>query len=552
MLCIPSVGYSDLTEEISSAVKNGDFNLVNKLLVDNQSFSGVFSEVYARILTEMSGLAHLEASQVLALEQFESFGVRIPQTDENARSAISSGNSEMMEFLLKHGLDPNPKTPTITLKYGEMGGVTHEVSYSLLGLAIVEGHQPLIQLLLGYANVKEDDSALFAAEEAGDFNLFVRLLERGADPRKLLEAGLQSLDRIYLRAIFQRVSFTQEELKIYEKLSEGRWTEILEEIRLNQLLLSTQGDPDKALCKAIEEGNRKAVNELLTRSYRKANIEARCDFKRTPIMVAIVSGQMEIFQDLLRFRPKLDVTDWNGSTLSILIAQHDDPEVINWIPFTVNDLTIRDNSGWTALMYVASRGNYEVFRALMGRSGNTDLSLKEILDGQKESENEQKRIISDQQLFISTASGWIKDVQEGRVDEPPDEDSLSKTKHLLQLAKTDWEAAKKVLKEMYEENLKEDGDYLFLKLRASYFDLQDDNGLTPLMLAVINGHHKMVQGLLKFGADPNVRSKDGWTAIMLAKFHNEEAMVVDLLENGALFSEVEKMGVEMAQRLISR
>ncbi|HLB59395.1 MAG TPA: hypothetical protein VJL87_04865 [Bdellovibrionota bacterium] len=54
MLCIPSVGYSDLTEEISSAVKNGDFNLVNKLLVDNQSFSGVFSEVYARILTEMS------------------------------------------------------------------------------------------------------------------------------------------------------------------------------------------------------------------------------------------------------------------------------------------------------------------------------------------------------------------------------------------------------------------------------------------------------------------------------------------------------------------
>jgi type II secretory pathway predicted ATPase ExeA len=64
-------------------------------------------------------------------------------------------------------------------------------------------------------------------------------------------------------------------------------------------------------------------------------------------------------------------------------------------------------------------------------------------------------------------------------------------------------------------------------------DPRDENGLTPLMLAVIHGHVGIVGTLLGYGADVNARDRAGVTPLMMAANNNRSALLPLLLERGA-------------------
>lgn len=61
-------------------------------------------------------------------------------------------------------------------------------------------------------------------------------------------------------------------------------------------------------------------------------------------------------------------------------------------------------------------------------------------------------------------------------------------------------------------------------------EIRDNNGATPLMLAVLNGNHQIVEALLIAKADPNARDKDGCTPFMYAApFGFDDISIIDLL-----------------------
>jgi len=61
----------------------------------------------------------------------------------------------------------------------------------------------------------------------------------------------------------------------------------------------------------------------------------------------------------------------------------------------------------------------------------------------------------------------------------------------------------------------------------------DEQGLTPVMWAAMNGHPGAVKSLLDKGADPNLKDAKERTALMLAAEHGHATTVKILLEHGA-------------------
>ena len=51
------------------------------------------------------------------------------------------------------------------------------------------------------------------------------------------------------------------------------------------------------------------------------------------------------------------------------------------------------------------------------------------------------------------------------------------------------------------------------------------------MFASVNGHHQVVELLLKKDADPDIHSVEGWTALMLASSKGHIQVVELLLNN---------------------
>ena len=65
-------------------------------------------------------------------------------------------------------------------------------------------------------------------------------------------------------------------------------------------------------------------------------------------------------------------------------------------------------------------------------------------------------------------------------------------------------------------------------------NLQDSNGGTALMLAARNGHERVVELLIRRGAEINLQNSDGGTALMIAAFFNHPAVVRRLLRAGGI------------------
>ena len=81
------------------------------------------------------------------------------------------------------------------------------------------------------------------------------------------------------------------------------------------------------------------------------------------------------------------------------------------------------------------------------------------------------------------------------------------------------------------------GNYAILRyliLVGAQLDLTaDDRGSSALIDSVMNKHHEMAADLIKAGADLNIASKDGQTALTLAVGASDDIMVEALLKAGA-------------------
>src|SRR5580700_11005245 len=69
--------------------------------------------------------------------------------------------------------------------------------------------------------------------------------------------------------------------------------------------------------------------------------------------------------------------------------------------------------------------------------------------------------------------------------------------------------------------------------RGASANAVDQYGVSPLMLACVNGNASVVERLLKAGADPNSASPGGETALMTASRTGSAAAIKILIAHGA-------------------
>ena len=68
---------------------------------------------------------------------------------------------------------------------------------------------------------------------------------------------------------------------------------------------------------------------------------------------------------------------------------------------------------------------------------------------------------------------------------------------------------------------------------AENADLQNNSGVTALMIAVDAGRHEVVRALLDIGADPDIQTEEGQTALMYAASERDNESLTALLDAGA-------------------
>jgi len=84
---------------------------------------------------------------------------------------------------------------------------------------------------------------------------------------------------------------------------------------------------------------------------------------------------------------------------------------------------------------------------------------------------------------------------------------------------------------------------LFLKHQANVNAVSLDRGNSPLMEAAVRGDKESVQQLISADADPDLQSKNGQTALMLAVGEGFTEVARLLLERGAHTSPVDQLGM---------
>lgn len=75
-------------------------------------------------------------------------------------------------------------------------------------------------------------------------------------------------------------------------------------------------------------------------------------------------------------------------------------------------------------------------------------------------------------------------------------------------------------------------DYLVGK--GADTEVRNQQGDTPLLIAIRQGNHRLARHLVRQGADVNVTDKDGRSALAVARALEEPDMVRMLLQNGAI------------------
>lgn len=66
-----------------------------------------------------------------------------------------------------------------------------------------------------------------------------------------------------------------------------------------------------------------------------------------------------------------------------------------------------------------------------------------------------------------------------------------------------------------------------LDTSSDHIDINKYNqdGQTPIQQACISGQLAMVQLMIRYGADPNMRSRDGWATLHLASFYGNSEIL---------------------------
>jgi len=241
--------------------------------------------------------------------------------------------------------------------------------------------------------------------------------------------------------------------------------------------------------------------------------------KQTALMVAIMK-KMDALAQLILAQPgvNLNAQDAHGNTALMLAAMHNKALLESMLASNMPDLNIKNDTGQTAIMQAAKAGNWDSVLLLTRAGANLDTQDK---DGAT--------------LLMTAYKANKPDVVEELIKKGANISLLDKDGNtLVTMAVKQMDAKMLQLLHQYGANLAipfVDGQsILHLFIAQDKFDqvplllatkipldMQDKQGMTPLMLAVAKGHQPTVKALIEKGANTLIKNQAGKTAFDLVQ-----------------------------------
>lgn len=210
----------------------------------------------------------------------------------------------------------------------------------------------------------------------------------------------------------------------------------------------------------------------------------------TPLIISASLGDLASLHDLLAYRADINAANNDGNTALIYAARYNHPEVIKMLllPQIMQaplDLNAQNKKGETALYWGAAKGNVEVVKRLLAAGADPTVAANNGLV---------PAAVAQQNGRTNVLEWFNKDVREveNAVIEQDNAEVLAKRQEEEKNKGDDiWGAAAKGDQTRVEELIVQD---------RSLLQTKNNQGLTPLLVAVENGQTELVDYLLGQGA----------------------------------------------------
>ena len=439
--------------------------------------------------------------------------------------AARTGRNEAVQFLLE--LTDN---------------TDHCIEEALL-LASEGGYEPVVKsLLLAGVNVNSRNNdgwtALMKASNNNHITIVHTLLEAGADPHLQISDGHNAL---------MIASFSGHHQVVEQLLGKN--------VDFNY----QPKNGFNALMYASVNGHSNVV-ELLLNAQADPNIEHRGGL--TALMFACEKGHSKIVELLLSRKANPNIQDSDGCTALMLASHHGYSEIVELLLKNEADPNIQNRDRYTALRFANENGHFRAVELLLKHHANPNIEGKKagytelhfaVLSLEKDAKSG---------LLFTTRTGtveaYIKIVQllidHSRsiinIDAATNKgftslmfasmNGCTEVVELLLAAGANPNIQIKTSRTMMNTMSDLPDDILHQPQFKSLFSVNVSawkgmsiNGMTALMIAIMEGHLDIVQILLQAKAKPDVQNEIGATALLLAAWKGYSDIVQHLLECGA-------------------
>ena len=532
------------------------------LISDFQIISGMTPLMFA------SDNGHTEIVQLL-LNAKAKPDLKTGNGDTALHLAIMRGYSDIVQLLLEYGADPNISNRhgetaihaassalcTVTaIARGDITSIEGVNTFRTLISGKYEHYLKIMKLLIAQPNIKINETnhsgftILMEASIIGNAQIIELLLQAGADPNMSIKTPIDKSILSISETLFSNESHVVE----------------------NELIGGT------ALMFACKYGHLEVVQLLL-----KANTNPNHEQEGTGITALIIAAHMgfsDIVQQLLEYGADPNIGDKNGRTAIYYITILDDTEtpqpsekmmsdkleILQLLIVRGINVNIKDENGMTALMTASLFGFTEAvklllqagadpniekhmpvkelfitsclpkthtirFTALMYASLQMNSEVTELLLKANANPNQENALA----LMIAALQGY-PDIVQQLLKYGADPNSIcningSTALHFVVRSPT---------KTLHKDNKEKTAIKLaiiqqLLEKGANIINIQNEDGLTVLMMATGKGLSEVVELLLQNGAHPNIHSNKGLTALMYACNHGNSKVAKCLLRYNA-------------------
>lgn len=266
------------------------------------------------------------------------------------------------------------------------------------------------------------------------------------------------------------------------------------------LLLPAPSSADVRLLDAVVKGDRNAVQQLLR---GRVDVNAAQPDGSTALMLAADRGDVAMARLLIRANANVNAANEYGATALFVAAGRGNADLVTLLVEAGANPTAPLLSGETALMTAVNDGHIDAVRALIAHGA--DVNRAESRGGQTA-------------LMWAVAENY-PDIVQVLVEHGADARARSKSGFtpLLFAAQQGNVASARAL----------------LQARADVNESRSSDGMTPLMVAAAAGRMEFVRFLMNSGANADAIDGNGYTALHYAALDKRESLAGALLDRGA-------------------